>query len=60
MDYIYQLIALIFFFFIFKHSWDGYKEFKVANDERKSEIKRMWLLFFVIGVIFATIFISDH
>jgi hypothetical protein len=59
MDYIYQLIALIFFFFIFKHSWDGYKEFKVANDERKSEIKRMWLLFFVIGVIFATIFISD-
>ena len=60
MDYIYQLIALIFFFLIFKHSWDGYKEFKVANDERKSEIKRMWLLFFVIGVIFATIFISDH
>ena len=59
MDYIYKLIALIFFFFIFKHSWDGYKEFKVANDERKSEIKRMWLLFFVIGVIFATIFISD-
>ena len=59
MDYIYQLIALIFFFFIFKHSWDGYKEYKVANDERKSEIKRMWLLFFVIGVIFATIFISD-
>jgi hypothetical protein len=59
MDYVYQLIALIFFFFIFKHSWDGYKEFKVANDERKSEIKRMWLLFFVIGVIFATIFISD-
>jgi len=59
VDYIYQLIALIFFFFIFKHSWDGYKEFKVANDERKSEIKRMWLLFFVIGVIFATIFISD-
>jgi len=59
MDYIYQLIALIFFFFIFKHSCDGYKEFKVANDERKSEIKRMWLLFFVIGVIFATIFISD-
>jgi hypothetical protein len=60
MDYIYQLIALIFFFFIFKHSWDGYKEFKVANDERKSEIKRMWLLFFVIGVIFVTIFISDQ
>jgi hypothetical protein len=60
MDYIYQLIALIFFFFIIKHSWDGYKEFKVANDERKSEIKRMWLLFFVIGVIFATIFISDQ
>jgi len=60
MDYIYQLIALIFFFFIFKHSWDGYKEFKVANDERKSEIKRMWLLFFVIGVIFAMIFISDQ
>jgi len=59
MDYIYQLVALTFFFFIFKHSWDGYKEFKVANDERKSEIKRMWLLFFVIGVIFATIFISD-
>jgi len=60
MDYVYQLIALIFFFFIFKHSWDGYKEFKVANDERKSEIKRMWLLFFVIGVIFVTIFISDQ
>jgi len=60
MDYIYQLIALIFFFFIFKHSWDGYKEFKVANDERKSEIKRMWLLFFVIAIIFIYIFFSDR
>ena len=60
MDYIYQLIALIFFFFIFKHSWDGYKEYKVANDERKSEIKRMWLLFLVIAVIFIYIFFSDR
>ena len=59
MDYIYQLIALIFFFFIFKHSWDGYKEYKVANDERKSEIKRMWLLFLVIAIIFIYIFFSD-
>jgi len=59
MDYIYQLIALIFFFFIFKHSWDGYKEYKVANDERKSEIKRMWLLFLVIAIIFIYIFCSD-
>jgi succinate dehydrogenase hydrophobic anchor subunit len=60
MDYIYQLIALIFFFFIFKHSWDGYKEYKVANDERKSEIKRMWLLFLVIAIIFIYIFFSDN
>jgi len=59
MDYIYQLIALIFFFFIFKHSWDGYKEYKVANDERKSEIKRMWLLFSVIAIIFIYTFLSD-
>jgi TRAP-type C4-dicarboxylate transport system permease small subunit len=59
MDYVYQLIALIFFFFIFKYSWDGYKEFKVANDERKSEIKRMWLLFLVIAIIFIYIFFSD-
>tara|TARA_B100000035_G_scaffold314663_1_gene331672 strand:+ start:7148 stop:7330 length:183 start_codon:yes stop_codon:yes gene_type:complete len=60
MDYIYQLIAVIFFFFIFKHSWDGYKEYKVANDERKSEIKRMWLLFLVIAIIFIYIFFSDR
>ena len=60
MYYIYQLIALIFFFFIFKHSWGGYKEYKVANDERKSEIKRMWLLFLVIAVIFIYIFFSDR
>jgi succinate dehydrogenase hydrophobic anchor subunit len=60
MDYIYQLIALIFFFFIFKHSWDGFKEYKVANDERKSEIKRMWLLFLVIAIIFIYIFFSDR
>jgi hypothetical protein len=60
MDYIYQLIALIFFFFIFKHSWDGYKEYKVANVERKSEIKRMWLLFLVIAIIFIYIFFSDR
>jgi succinate dehydrogenase hydrophobic anchor subunit len=60
MNYIYQLIALIFFFFIFKHSWDGYKEYKVANDERKSEIKRMWLLFLVIAIIFIYIFFSDR
>jgi len=60
MDYIYQLIALIFFFFIFKHSWDGFKEYKVANDERKSEIKRMWLLFLIIAIIFIYIFFSDR
>jgi succinate dehydrogenase hydrophobic anchor subunit len=60
MDYIYQLIALIFFFFIFKHSWDGFKEYKVANDERKSEIKRMWLLFLVIAIIFIYIFFTDR
>lgn len=60
MENLYQLIALIFFFIIFKHSWDGYKEFKAANDERKSEIKRMWLLFSVITVIFIYILLSDR
>lgn len=60
MKFIYALVALIFFFFIFKHSWEGFNEFKGASAERKREIQRMWVFYVIIAAVFSVGFIKDN
>jgi hypothetical protein len=55
-----MLVAFAFFFFVFKHSWEGYKEFKGANSQRKGEIQRMWVFYTIITVVFSVGFIKDN